>query len=252
MSGEVPVVDPPAPTIRSTSDRDAGATDADRTPVGGARPIPPPRPAVRRRWWPRLLQVAAAVLAVVVLYFLFSLWQVWSTGRSDQARPVEAIVVMGAAQYDGRPSPQLEARLDHAAQLWRDGIAPLIIVTGGNRPGDRFTEAEASETYLVDQAGVDRSAILSEGAGTSTYESLAAVAELLGSRQLGSVVIVTDPYHALRSRMIADGLGLEAYTSPTPTSVVTGEKSLERQLGEAAGVAVGRIIGFERLDDLTD
>ena len=66
------------------------------------------------------------------------------------------------------------------------------------------------------------------------------------------MLIVTDPYHALRSRMIADDLGLRAYTSPTPTSVVTGANSVERQLGEAAGVAVGRVIGFERLDDLTD
>ncbi len=145
----------------------------------------------------------------MLLYFLFSLWQVWATGRTDQARPVDAIVVMGAAQYDGRPSPQLEARLDHAIELWPQDIAPLIVVTGGNRPGDRFTEAEASAAYLVD-AGIPESAILLEDAGTSTYESLAGVAALLESRGLDSVLIVTDPYHALRSRMIADDLGLEA------------------------------------------
>ena len=81
-------------------------------------------------------------------YGLFSYWQVWSTGRSDEARPVDAIVVMGAAQYDGRPSPQLAARLDHALELWPEGLAPMVVVTGGNQPGDRFTEADASAAYL--------------------------------------------------------------------------------------------------------
>ena len=227
---------------------------SDQVLTGGA-PSPTPvavsRPTSRRRTWVRALLVVAAAVALVVGYFLISLWQVWSAGRTDQARAADAIVVMGAAQYDGRPSPQLEARLDHAAELWPQDIAPLIVVTGGNRPGDRFTEAEASAAYLVD-AGIPESAILLEDAGSSTYESLAGVAAMLESRQLDRVVIVTDPYHALRSRMIAAELGLDAHTSPTTTSVVTGARSLERQLGEAAGVAVGRIIGFERLDDLTD
>jgi len=225
---------------------------ADDTPVAGVRiPFAAPRAAARRRVWPRVLQIAAGLCALVVLYFLFSFWQVWSTGRSDQARTVDAIVVMGAAQYDGRPSPQLAARLDHVFELWSQGLAPVIVVTGGNRPGDRFTEAEASAAYLG-ELGVPESAIRSEGAGTSTFESLAGVAELLQGEGLDTVLIVTDPYHALRSRMVADDLGLQAYSSPTPTSVVTGANSVERQLGEAAGVAVGRVIGFERLDDLTD
>ena len=91
------------------------------------------------------------VVVVVVGYFSVSYYQVWSTGRSDQARAVDAIVVMGAAQYDGEPSPQLAARLDHVAELWPRGLAPLVVVTGGNRPGDRFTEAEASAAYLVER-----------------------------------------------------------------------------------------------------
>jgi uncharacterized SAM-binding protein YcdF (DUF218 family) len=196
-----------------------------------------------------VVQVAAAVFALVVGYFLFSLWQVWSTGNTDQARNVDAIVVMGAAQYDGRPSPQLEARLDHAVELWNDDLAPTVVVTGGNRPGDRFTEADASAAYLI-EAGVPPTAIEKEDRGASSYESLDGVAAILDDE--ATVLIVTDPYHALRSRMIAEELGLQAYTSPTPTSVVTGASEFERDLGEAAGVSVGRIIGFERLDDLTD
>jgi uncharacterized SAM-binding protein YcdF (DUF218 family) len=257
-TGEIPPIDRPAPAIptqagsdRSSRDPHARATP-DRTPPGGSRtPVAAPRPAPRHRVWPRVLQVAAGLFAVVVIYFLFCLWQVWSTGRSDQARAVDAIVVMGAAQYDGTPSPQLAARLDHVVELAQEGLAPLIIVTGGNRPGDRFTEADASAAYLVEH-GVAASSIRKEDAGTSSYESLAGVADILEGEQLHSVLIVTDPYHALRSRMIADDLGLEAYTSPTPTSIVKGAHSFERQLGEAAGVAVGRVIGFDRLDDLTD
>jgi uncharacterized SAM-binding protein YcdF (DUF218 family) len=203
-----------------------------------------------RRWRWALL-AGAALAALVVLYSFVSLWQVWSTGRSDQARPVDAIVVLGAAQYDGRPSPQLAARLDQVVELWPQDLAPLVIVTGGNQPGDRFTEAEASATYLIDR-GVPESAILLEDAGSTTYESLEDVAEILEARGLNSILIVTDPYHALRSRLIAQEVGMVAYVSPTDTSVVTGVSSAKRQLGEAAGVAVGRIIGFERLSGLTD
>ncbi len=164
---------------------------------------------------------------------------------------MDAIVVMGAAQYDGRPSPQLQARLDHVVDLWPEGYAPLVVATGGNRPGDRFTEAEASAKYLTEN-GVPESAILLESEGTSSYESLTGVESLLAERGLDTVLIVTDPYHALRSKLIAEEVGLTAHVSPTPTSVVTGSKALERHLTEAAGVAVGRIIGFDRLDDLTD
>ena len=203
-----------------------------------------------RRWRAALL-AGVALAALVVLYSFVSLWQVWSTGRSDQARPVDAIVVLGAAQYDGRPSPQLAARLDQVVELWPQDLAPLVIVTGGNQPGDRFTEAEASANYLIDR-GVPENAILLEDAGSTTYESLEDVAEILEARGLDSVLIVTDPYHALRSRLIAQEVGMVAYVSPTDTSVVTGVSSAKRQLGEAAGVAVGRIIGFERLSGLTD
>ena len=104
----------------------------------------------------------------------------------------------------------------------------------------------------LEEAGIPASAILQEGEGTSSYESLAAVESLLEARGLDSVLIVTDPYHALRSKLIAEEVGLTASVSPTPTSVVTGTKAVERHLAEAVGVATGRIIGFDRLDNLTD
>ena len=111
--------------------------------------------------------------------------------------------MLGAAQYDGRPSPQLAARLDHALELYDEGVAPVVMVTGGNQPGDRFTEAEASANYLVDR-GVPETAIMREDAGHTTYESLDAAADQLLDAGLDDVVLVTDPYHSLRSRLIAE------------------------------------------------
>lgn len=204
--------------------------------------VAPPTRRRRIRWW-------HGVLAVVVLlcaYYLISLIQVVAAGRSDQARPADAIVVLGAAQYDGRPSPQLAARLDHVVDLWNEGLAPWIVVTGGNQPGDRFTEAEASRRYLVDR-GVPDSAVLAEDGGADTYESLASAAPLLAARGLDEVVLVTDPYHSYRSKLTAEQVGLKVHLSPTPYSVVTGWTSVRRHLVEAGGVAIGRIIGFDRL-----
>ena len=98
-----------------------------------------------RRW---VLRGAGAVVGIVLLYFVVTFVQVWLTSRRDQARPAQAIVVLGAAQYDGRPSEVLQARLDHAVDLYHRDLAPLIVVTGGRQPGDRFTEATAAAEYL--------------------------------------------------------------------------------------------------------
>jgi uncharacterized SAM-binding protein YcdF (DUF218 family) len=221
----------------------------DPTPID-AGPVPPGR--VGNRWFRVRRRILAACAIAVVLgvgYYLVSLAQVWTTGRADDVGPVDAIVVMGAAQYDGRPSPQLAARLDHVVELWPQGVAPLVVVTGGNIPGDRFTEAEASAAYLAER-GVPEDVLLLENDGSNSYESLEAVADLLAARGLDEVLIVTDPYHALRSRLIAEEVGLDASTSSTDSSVVTGGESLTRHLQEAGGVAVGRVIGFDRLTRL--
>ena len=231
---------------------DVLTTHTDDTPVGIIRPVEarrPPRDRSRRRRRPLLRRTLLGTLFVVLVllgYYVVSLLQVWSTGKSDQARPVDAIVVLGAAQYDGEPSPQLAARLDHVAELWPRELAPVVVTTGGGRPGDRFTEAQASASYLAER-GVPESAILLENAGSTTFESMENVAAELEQRGLDRVLIVTDPYHALRSRLIAEEAGLEAYVSPTTTSVVTGGTALKRELREAGGVMLGRVIGFDRL-----
>ena len=220
------------------------AAVVDPTPVGGT-------PIIRHRRWPRRLAgSAAAVILLAVAYYGVTIYQVHATGRSDQARSVDAIVVMGAAKYDGRPSPLLAARLDHAAALWAAGLAKILVVTGGNQPGDRFTEADASAKYLIDR-GVPAGSILKESMGHSTYASLDTVATMLHQRGLFRILVVTDPFHSLRSRLIAQELGLVAYVSPTRTSPVRGSAAFARELKEAAGIAVGRIISFKRLLSIT-
>ncbi len=199
------------------------------------------------------MQVALGTAALLLVYYLVSLIQVVVAAHSDDADnvgTVDAIVVLGAAQYDGRPSPQLAARLDHVVDLWSEGIATHVMVTGGKQPGDRFTEAEASQQYLVEH-GVPADVIMSEGTGSTTHESLDAAAETLLDAGLPRVLLVTDPYHALRTKLTADAVGLDAHVSPTPTSVVGRWTSARRQVFEAAGVAIGRVIGFGRLSGLT-
>jgi uncharacterized SAM-binding protein YcdF (DUF218 family) len=210
------------------------------------------RPRERPRWWRRIRwrRVVLAAAGVVVAYYVVTVFQVIRAGRDQQPESAEVIVVLGAAQYDGTPSPQLAARLDHALLLFNDGVAPRVMVTGGNRPGDRFTEAEASLDYLVER-GVPAEAIMVEDQGRTTYESLDLAAVQLLAAGLQDVVLVTDPYHSLRSRLVAAEVGLDPSLSPTQTSVVTGWTEFRKDLYEAGGVAVGRIIGFDRLSDLT-
>jgi uncharacterized SAM-binding protein YcdF (DUF218 family) len=193
--------------------------------------------------------LSVLVLAGFVYVFL-NIVQVWSVGRSDSRREVDAIVVMGVAQYDGRPSPQLQARLDHVLTLWKEGVAPLVVTTGGNQPGDR-TEARASADYLI-AGGIPESSISMEDVGATTLQSLRGVAEILHSRGLSSVEIVTDPYHALRSRLIAQDLGLTAYVSPAENSAVTGEAEKRRMINEGLGISLAHVIGFRALDRLTN
>lgn len=198
----------------------------------------------------RFVRVVGLFLIISMIYGCANLTQVWWVGRSDQARAVDAIVVLGVAQYDGRPSPQLQARLDHVLTLWQEGFSPLVITTGGNQPGDRFTEAEASANYLID-AVVPAESIVQENTGSTTRESLIEVSNIMKSRGLQSVLIVTDPYHSLRSRLIAQDLGLIAYVSPTRTSPLQGASAVSRHVREALGVAVANLIGFANLERLT-
>lgn len=193
------------------------------------------------------LRVGLVTVLVVFVYLSVTFVQVWMASRRDEARPSQAIIVLGAAQYDGRPSPVLAARLDHAIDLYHRHIAPLIVVTGGKQPGDRFTEAGASAIYLHEHAVPD-SAILRETTGRTSWESLEAAARFLDERHLKRVVLVSDPYHSERIEAIAHEVGLDAVTSPTRTSPIKGASAWRRMVGETFRVAAGRLFGYARLD----
>lgn len=197
------------------------------------------------------LKVAAALVAAVVLYLAVTFVQVWRAARDDQARTAEAIVVFGTAQYDGVPSPVLAARLDHAIELYEQDLAPVIVVTGGNQPGDKFTEATASANYLI-KRGVPDENVLREVSGTSSWQSLAAAANFLGDRNINEVILVSDPFHSLRIRAMASELGLEGRSSPTTTSPITGMTEARYMARETVAVALGRIVGFRRQASIQD
>jgi len=188
------------------------------------------------------LKIVAGLVGLVVLYLGFTFAQVWWASRHDTGASASAIVVMGAAQYNGRPSPVLKARLDHAVELYQEGRAPMIIVTGGKRPGDKVTQGLTGFDYLRDR-GVPESDIRIEGQGTNSYQELSAAALILEqSGQPGDVLLVSDPYHSLRISQIAEQVGLTPHVSPAHTS-----SSLRSMAREAAAVALGRIIGYRRL-----
>jgi uncharacterized SAM-binding protein YcdF (DUF218 family) len=205
--------------------------------IGSARPP--------RRWPHRLARGVLVVVVLAVAYLAVTFVQVYRASRHDGARAADAIIVLGAAQYDGRPSPVLQDRLDHALALYEEGQADQIVLTGGRQEGDRFTEATAGYNYLRDQ-GVPDEALLKEVDGTSTWESLRASARFLLSRELDTVVLVTDDYHAYRVEAIAEDIGLDATVSPTD-SRLSGTAQLRQLARETAAVAVGRIIGYDRL-----
>jgi uncharacterized SAM-binding protein YcdF (DUF218 family) len=199
----------------------------------------------------RVIQSLGTSVAVCLIYFLVSLFQVWNTGRSDDRQPVDAIVVLGAAQYDGRPSPQLQARLDHALKIWNLNLASYIVVTGGKQVGVRFTEAAAARKFF-ESKGVFSDLIFEENTGKTTYASLLAVSQVASEQKITQVVIVSDPFHQLRAKLIAQEVGLDASSSPTRSSVIRGRYAFQHNLQEAVGVAVGRIVGFRRVDSWTN
>jgi uncharacterized SAM-binding protein YcdF (DUF218 family) len=197
--------------------------------------------------WPRLLRRGLyAALVVPLLYFSVTFLQVWQTGRHDEAHPAQAVIVLGAAQYDGRPSPVLRARLDHAADLYHRQIAPVVVVTGGKIEGDRFTESAASANYLHTR-GVPDEAILREVQGRTSWQSLTASARFLKDRGIRDVVLVSDPFHAARIKGIASEVGFDAATSPTRTSPIQGLSEFRHMVTETAQVGIARVIGFRRL-----
>jgi uncharacterized SAM-binding protein YcdF (DUF218 family) len=181
--------------------------------------VRPARPARKAA-----LHVGLGLVATVAGVWLVSAIGVVIYSQRDESRPASAIVVLGAAQYVGHPSPVLRARLDHAIALWRRGLAPVLIVTGGRGPRDTISEGDASHVYALRQ-GVPDSAILVETHGRTSVESMRAVADMMHDRGMTDAILVSDPFHMLRLKVLASRMGITPYTSPTRTSPISANRA---------------------------
>lgn len=222
----------------------------------------PPRRRRRSLWgevWRWFVTAVWFTLAALLIGGSMLMLSIYRQARTEGVRPAQAIVVLGTAQYNGWPGPVLQARLDHALQLYWEGYAPYIVVTGGKQPGDEFTEAEAGQTYLTN-AGVPPDRIIMENAAHSTWESMQNVAAILKPMGITDVILVSDGFHLYRSRLMATDVGLTATGSPAPDSpiVVGGSGEFMYTMREAGGVLAhlwetridpdGRIITFDPPD----
>jgi uncharacterized SAM-binding protein YcdF (DUF218 family) len=213
-------------------------------------PFPRLRPlanlhAMRWRWQWSWARIARNLVLLLFTVWLTSLFTVIIWEHRDNARRADAIVVLGAAQYVGRPSPVLKARLDHALALWRQGLAPRVILTGGVGDGDTTSEAAVGRRY-VQQHGVPDSAILVEANGRTTSASMQQVSTLMGRAGLRQVILVSDPFHMLRLSILARRHGLVPYTSPTRSSPISAswKQSCKYALSESMKVPFAWL--FER------
>jgi uncharacterized SAM-binding protein YcdF (DUF218 family) len=178
---------------------------------------------MKRRTHLRARVIGAAVV-VAILAWIAMVVAVIVVGARDQAAPANAIVVLGAAQYEGHPSPVLRARLDHALELYQRSLAPLVIVTGGTGAGDTTSEAQVGRRFLLEH-GVPDSAIVMETRGLTTSQSIHAVAAIVSALPGRRVILVSDPFHMLRLSILARALGLTPLTSPTRTSPISTRAS---------------------------
>ena len=194
---------------------------------------------------PPLVRILLAGIGLALLVWLASFAAVLIWEQNDQARPASAIVVLGAAQYVGRPSPVLRARLDHAIDLWRRKLAPVIIVTGGTGQGDTTSEAAVSRRYAIRQ-GVPAPVILMETEGRTTSQSMEGVAALMAQRHRRDVLLVSDPFHMLRLTILARRHGLIPYASPTPTSPIAANPSERWKYALSESIKAPLAFIFER------
>ena len=173
--------------------------------------VAPTRPRSRR-----LRRLLIGICAALAIIWTSSAVAVYWYASHDHAAPADAIIVMGAAQYLGRPSPVLKSRLDHGVDLYQRGLAPRLVLTGGTAEGDTASEAAVARAYVM-RAGVADSALLLENDGRTTRESMRAVARLLRAQGRTNVIVVSDPFHVFRVALLARRHGLTAVTSPTHT-----------------------------------
>jgi uncharacterized SAM-binding protein YcdF (DUF218 family) len=193
-----------------------------------------------------LFAALGVVVLLLVSFVAGGAIVVWQAAHHDDASEIDradAIVVLGAAQYDGKPSPVFAGRLDHAALLYEQGRAGRILVLGGGQPGDRFTEAEAGRAYLVER-GVPEEAILPVPRGHTTFESLRAAAPVMREAGLDSAFLVSDPWHNARVKRMARDLGIDGHASATWRSAATSQETrFEGYVRETFAYLYYRVVG---------
>lgn len=176
----------------------------------------------------KFLIVLLSVIGLLILSFCFLFYKILYTGQFDDSKPASAIVVLGAAEYAGKPSPVLQARLDHAFELFKKDFAPVIITTGGVHKGEKFSEGEVGKKYL-EQKGIPAGQIIAENNSLTTKQNLMRVFEISKERDFSKFIIVSDPFHMYRATLIAKDLGLDAVSSPTRKSPISKNFWLEMQ-----------------------
>ncbi len=187
-----------------------------------------------------------AVLVTVLAIWMSFVVAIVDSGRREEAQRADAIVVLGAAQYEGRPSPVLKARLDHAAALWARGLAPRMIVTGGRGVGDTTSEAAVGKRYLV-QHGVPADSIALDIEGLTTSQSMLAVRRIVGRKAYPAVILVSDPFHMLRLAILARRLHMIPLLSPTQTSPISTRpwQQLRYVLAESIKAPYALVVGAQ-------
>lgn len=168
----------------------------------------------------KLAKIIIAVITILLLLVMWLFFNILRTGSEDSAQKADAIAVLGAAQYAGKPSPVLKARLDHALELFQKNLAPLVITTGGNFAGEKFTEGEVGKKYLQNK-GIPEDKIISENNSQTTEQNIAGIAQIAKEKKLAKIILVSDPFHMYRSSLIAKNSGLIIFTSPTLTSPIS-------------------------------
>ncbi len=182
------------------------------------------------KWIRRIL---SAIISFVLIVLVGTAGFIYVQSSKNELDPSDAVIVLGAAQFDGTPTEVFANRLDHAFDLVKTGVAPRVITVGGKQPGDRFTEAQAGKKYLVSK-GLKRSKIFAVPMGSDTYESIAAIALLMKMKKWKSVTVVSDPAHVARSKIIMQAFGFDAYSSPTQSGPGT-EVSIDYLIRETGG-----------------
>jgi uncharacterized SAM-binding protein YcdF (DUF218 family) len=216
--------------------RIAGGAISDRTAENLTRPdLPAGASAPRRRRW--VLRTGLALFVAILVTPLAVAFSVWFVARENSTEPTNAIVVLGAAEFDGVPSPVLQARLAHALTLYQDKIAPYIVTVGGKRPGDLYTEAGVGVAWLH-QHGVPLRRLVAVETGDDTLQSMRAVGRVFTARDWRTATVVTDPDHELRSRLMADDNGMSAQTNPTRTgpTVLSRQTQVNYIVRETGGI----------------